>query len=101
MANDMRPVKVPVMLDKERTLVCNLNTFAELEEIYGDHKTALAALRSGSFKALRKFLWLCLIHEDENLTEQQAGELLSGANAVYLSEKILEAFQGSLPDSKN
>lgn len=89
MANNVMTRKVTIMLDKERNLIVDLNTFAELEEIYGDNQTAINALKSGSFKAIRKFLWLCLVHEDPTLTEQQTGSLITAGNMEEFAEIIM------------
>lgn len=91
MANDMKLIKIPITLDRERNLVIDLNTFADLEETYGDHNKALEALSSGSFKAIRKFLWLGLVHEDESLTEREAGSLVIPENMDKIAEVILSA----------
>lgn len=93
MANDMRVQKVPITLDKERNLIVDLNTFVELEEEYGDHKTALAALESGSFKAVRKFLWASLVHEDPSLTEAEVGRLVGAANMEEIADVVLKSIE--------
>lgn len=114
--NDIRVRKIPIMLDKPRNLVVDFNTFVELEEIYGSHKAAIDALKSGSFKAIRTFVWLCLLHEDKTLTEKQVGQLINVvnvekiANEIYaaittdqmtnVTDKILNAVHESLPDEK-
>lgn len=90
MSNDMRIKKVPVTLDKPRNLIVDLNVFAELEEIYGSHREAIDALKSGSFKAIRTFLWLCLVHEDETLTEKQVGSFVNASNMELLASVIDE-----------
>ena len=56
---------------KDRILKYDLNAMAELEDVYGDLDGIQAALSSFSSKALRKFLWAGLIHEDPNLTEKE------------------------------
>lgn len=91
MANNVSVKKIPITLDKQRHLVADLNTFCELEEIYGSHQAAMDALKSGSFRAVRKFLWLCLTHEDETLTEHQVGQLVSATNMERIAEAVLEA----------
>lgn len=88
MENDVRTKKIPIVLDKPRNLVVDLNVFADLEEIYGSHEAGLEAIKSGSFKAARTFLWLCLRHEDETLTEKQVGAMVNTDNIQKLADII-------------
>lgn len=104
MANQIRVVKVPIVLDKPRTLVYDLNAFVELEDKYGTHRKALEAIQSKKLKAIRAWLWAGLVHEDEFLTEKQVGSMLSGADPEVLVDmihKIMEATSAQLPDPKN
>lgn len=101
MTNPIQIVKVPVTLDKERTLCYDLNAFIALEGIYGSEKKAIDALVSGSLKAARAFLWAGLLHEDETLTEKEVGAMLTVQNASEFSEKLLLAVSGTLPEAKN
>jgi hypothetical protein len=99
--NDVKVKKIPVMLDKERHLVFDLNAFCELEDKYGGQKEALEALNSGSFKAIRAFLWAGLLHEDENITEKQVGSWITMDNISEISDRITEAMKNALPEAKN
>ncbi|CAM3743826.1 hypothetical protein COLU111180_06225 [Cohnella lubricantis] len=95
MANEVSVKKIPITLDRERNLIVDLNTFCSLEDIYGSHKAAIDALKSGSFKAIRTFLWLTLVHEDETLTEHKVGQLLGAANMSAIADVILESIPGA------
>lgn len=104
MSNAMREVRVPIMLDKERTLVFNLNSFIELEEMYGTYKAAMGALGTGSLKSIRAFLWAGLVHEDKSLTLEDVGTIFTRLDPETINEvadKILRSASGNLPDSKN
>ncbi|MGF7046401.1 hypothetical protein J2T13_000877 [Paenibacillus sp. DS2015] len=104
MANDIREIKIPIMLDKGRTLIFDFNAFAEIDEMYGDYKKGLAALGTGSLKTVRAFLWAGLVHEDKDLTVEKLGSLLTSVDPEYiigLSEKILQAAKGNLGEVKN
>ncbi|QPA31628.1 hypothetical protein [Thermaerobacillus caldiproteolyticus] len=98
---DVKVKKIPVQLDKERHLVFDLNAFCELEDKYGSQEEALNALGSGSFKAIRTFLWAGLVHEDESLTEKEVGKMIDIANISELANAITEAVNNALPEPKN
>lgn len=58
-----------IVLDgKKHYLKYDLNSFAELEEYYGDVDVAMEDAEKGKLKALRAILWAGLLHEflDEN-----------------------------------
>lgn len=101
MSNAMRITKVPITLDRERTIVFDLNAFCDLEEKFGSEKKAVEALATGSLKAVRIFLWAGLRHEDESLTEKQVGSMISAQNIQNIAEQLLLAASGSLPEAKN
>jgi len=100
---DLRQDGVKINLDKERTLLFDLNTLVDLEEEYGDIDAAFDDLSSGKMKAVRKFLWLALKHEDENLTEKEAGKLVTFDKVAELADKLKYALVISMPepDEKN
>ena len=81
MANlaDVRQKAIKITLNDgvEREIKFTLNAMAELEDKYGTVDKAFEAMESGSFKAIRSFLWAGLLHSDENLTELQVGNLIS------------------------
>lgn len=97
----MKVTKVPIELDMKRNLAFDLNAFCALEEKFGSQKEAVDALASGSFRAVRAFLWVGLIHEDESLTEKQVGSMISPQNVQIVAEKLLLAASGNLPEPKN
>lgn len=102
---DIRVKPVKIVLDKERTLLFDLNAFACLEEEYGSVDEALDALAKGKVKALRAILWAGLIHEDESLTVKDVGKLLTLAELQRVAEAVNEALAQALPkpneDKKN
>ncbi|EJW14217.1 hypothetical protein M5X00_31165 [Paenibacillus alvei] len=101
MSNPMRINKVPITLDRERSIVFDLNAFCALEEKFGSEKKAVEELATGSLKAVRTFLWAGLIHEDELLSEKQVGSMISAQNIQEIAEQLLLAASGSLPEAKN
>lgn len=94
---DIRPKPVKVMLDKERTLLFDLNAFACLEEEYGSIDAALDALAKGKVKALRAILWAGLVHEDESLTIKDVGKLFTLADLQRVAEAVNEALSQVMP----
>ncbi|ERI10891.1 hypothetical protein [Aneurinibacillus aneurinilyticus] len=101
MANDVKVKRIPIVLDKERHLVFDLNAFCELEEKFGSTSAAFEVLQDGSMKGIRTMLWAGLVHEDESLTEKEVGKLVSFSNIQVLADKITEAMSEGMPEAKN
>ena len=95
---DIKPKKVIVNINgKEKELKFNLNAYAAVE----DHlcipiPNALALLDSGSLKAVRAFLWAGLLHQDNNVTIEEVGNI---ENFEGIMEPLSEAIEISLPRS--
>ena len=89
--HDIREVRIPIELDKPRTLLFDLNAFAELEDKFGSLDQAFQKMQQGSVKATRTLLWAGLLHEDEKLTERQVGAMISLTNVEKIMEQITEA----------
>lgn len=96
--HDIREVRIPIELDKSRTLLFDLNAFAELEDKFGSLDQAFQQMQKGSVKATRTLLWAGLLHEDEKLTERQVGAMISLTNVERIMEQITEALTAALPD---
>lgn len=94
---NIRIEKVPIQLDRERSLVCNLYALAEVEAAYGDLNKAITLLGSRKEEVARKVLCLFLWHEDEQLTEAAAGELMQDVDEYYLLDRLFLAIRKSLP----
>lgn len=94
---DVRPKRVKVKLDRERTLLFDLNAFALIEEAYGDIDQGLKALQEGSIRATRRFLWAALTHEDDKLTEKDVGRMVSLTDIEHLAHVVTEALMSALP----
>ena len=85
-------------MDKERTLVFDLNAFADLEEMFGSIDEAMQALQNGKIKALRAILWAGLKHEDEELTEREVGKMITLNNMKEVMEGINTSINLALPE---
>lgn len=66
---------IPILLDKERHLRMTLNAMIQFEELTGKEFTKLK-LSEMTIKDMRILLWLCLLWEDPELTEEQAGAMI-------------------------
>ena len=105
-AADVKESCFPVLLDKERTLKYDLNSFIELEELYGSIEGALKEMEKGTgqMKAVRAVLWAGLLHEDPSLTVKSVGAMLSLRNLDAVSQTLSAAIEAALPkgtDTKN
>lgn len=94
---DIRPKPVKITLDKERTLIFDLNAFACLEEEYGSIDGVLDALAKGKVKSLRAIVWAGLVQEDESLTVKDVGKLITLADLQRVAEAVNEALAQALP----
>jgi hypothetical protein len=98
---DVRIKNIPILVDgKEHQLRFTLNAFAELEDAYGSVDAAMKTLQSGSMKAVRKLLWAGLLHEDENLTEKQVGNMLDTSNLQEFTQALTNALGVAMPDAE-
>ena len=95
--HDIREVRIPIELDKPRTLLFDLNAFAELEERFGSMDKAFDAMQKGSLKAARTLLWAGLLHEDAKLTERAVGSMVTLGNLEVLMESITQALMNAMP----
>ena len=61
--HDIREVRIPIELDKPRTLLFDLNAFAELEDKFGSLDQAFQKMQQGSVK-VRPVLWESTPHSN-------------------------------------
>jgi hypothetical protein len=95
---DVRQKGIPLQLDKERVLKFTLNSFAELEDMYGSVDQAMKSLEGGSMKAVRTLLWAGLIHEDPTLTPQTVGAMITMDDLETISASLITAMNLSMPE---
>jgi len=100
---DVKIKPIPIVLDKERTLLFNLNALALLEEEYGTIEKAFEELDSGSIKAIRTIIWAGLAHEemDEHgnvkITPFQVGNWIDLPRMKEIANVIQQAFAAAMP----
>ena len=92
-----KPIKITLSDGVEREIKFTLNAMVELEDRYGSVEAAVKELDKNSIKALRCVLWAGLIHNDENLTEQQVGNLIDMQYMQSLMDSVEEAFNADMP----
>ena len=111
--NDIRTPNVKINLGcKERTIIYDLNAFAELEKRFGSVDKAMQDLQQGSLNSVKMILWVGLIHEevviDEftgdvlkyNITPYQVGSWISPSMLPMISEKLGQAITEGSPEVK-
>jgi len=91
---------IPIQLDKERHILLDLNAMVEFEELTGISLTKKVDTEKMGAKELRVLLWVCLIHEDENLTLKQVGTWINTGNMAEIAQRINEAFQAAMPEAE-
>ena len=91
-----KTVKVNI-LGSERNLRFDMNTFCELEEIYGDLNAAFDALSSMKLKAVRAFVYAALKSEDESISLAQVGKGLGIEDLEMLATALSDALTSSMP----
>jgi hypothetical protein len=99
MANRQRG-HVAIELDRVRRLKYDFNAVCELEDALGKPVTQLKQENVG-FREMRAMLWAGLLHEEPDLTIQEAGALAGEAESIeYVTEKVVEAFALGLGGEK-
>ncbi|MBU3100661.1 hypothetical protein KPL44_15370 [Clostridium sp. DSM 17811] len=85
--------------DKEYELKFDMNTFCELEEIYGDINEAFEDLQNRKIKAIRALIYSALKAEDENITLKKVGRMLTLNDMERLGTAINEALSVAMPEA--
>ena len=83
---------------REYELKFNMNTFCELEDVYGDINQAFEDLQNMKVKAIRALLYAAIKVDDENATIKSVGDLLSLNDLENLGAVINEALTASMPE---
>ncbi len=96
-SNKARP-SATIMLDRERTLRFDLNAMAAFEEATGDNLfNGTFQLGNLSARGIRAMLWACLLSDDEALTIQQVGSLITTDNMGEITQALLRSFEVAAP----
>lgn len=84
--------------DKEYDLKFNMNTFCELEEVYGDINKAFDDLQNMKIKAIRALIYSAIKTEDETVTLKSVGEMLELSDLERLGNIINNGLKDSMPE---
>ena len=84
--------------DKEYELKFDMNTFCELEEIYGDINKAFEDLQNRKIKAIRALIYSAIKAEDESVTLKEVGQMLTLNDMERLGTAINEALVIAMPE---
>lgn len=98
-ASELKNKGVKITLqNKEYELKFDMNTFCELEEVYGDINKAFEDLQNKKFKAIRALIYSAIKAEDENITLKEVGKMITLNDLEKLSTAINEALNMSMPE---
>lgn len=86
--------------EKEYELKLNMNTFCELEEVYGDLNAAFDDLQNMKLKAVRALIYAAVKVEDEGITLKTLGEQLGLNDLERLGTAINEALSKAMPEAE-
>jgi hypothetical protein len=84
--------------EKEYELKFNLNTFCELEEIYGDLNKAFDDLQRMKIRAVRALVYSAVKVEDDSATLKVIGSLLGLDDLERLGTVINKALSIAMPE---
>lgn len=96
--------EVPIELGgKLRHLRLDVNAMVLFEEETGlnlmNPDAQKKLVRGGlTVKEFRAFLWACLVHEDESLTQPQVGSWFNAGNMGEIAGKLNEAIAAAAPE---
>jgi hypothetical protein len=83
---------------KEYELKFDMNTFCELEEVYGDINQAFEDLQNKKIKAVRALIYSAVKTENESVTLQEVGQMLTLNDMEKLGAAINEALSIAMPE---
>lgn len=99
-ASELKNKGIKFMLgSKEHELKFNMNTFCELEEIYGDLNKAFDDLQAMKIKAIRALIYAAVKVDDETATLRSVGEKLEIHDLERLGTAINEALSKAMPEA--
>lgn len=99
-ASELKNKGIKFMLgDKEHELRFNMNTFCEIEEIYGDLNKFFDDLQDMKIKAIRALIYAAVKVDDEDATLKSVGDKLSIQDLERLGSAINEALSMAMPEA--
>ena len=99
-ASELKNKGIKFMLgDKEHDLKFNMNTFCEIEEIYGDLNKFFDDLQDMKIKAIRALIYAAVKIDNEDATLKSVGDKLSIQDLERLGSAINEALSMAMPEA--
>lgn len=84
--------------NKEYELKFNMNTFCELEDVYGDINKAFEDLQNMKIRSIRALIYSAIKVQDETVTLKDVGDMLELSDLERLGTVINEALGDSMPE---
>jgi hypothetical protein len=91
---------MPIRLDKPRTMRFDLNAMVAFERAMGGKSIRTLSLVDPTDEERRALIWASLIHEDENLTINDVGRMISFGSLPDVYAAATEAVFAGIPDRK-
>lgn len=88
--------RVPIMLDRQRYLVYDLAALRKFEEVTG--KSAFDFWANIRASDLATFLWVGLLRDDPELTQEQCDSLVDLSSLPEITELIARAYFENAPE---
>ena len=82
---------------KNYKLALDMNALCELEEIYGDIKSAVALFKEKPIRTVRNFIYAMLKSQDPKLTVSKAGALIDTTNFNQVVDAITVLIDEAFP----
>jgi len=95
--NKAKP-QVQIMLDKERTLILDLNAMVRFEQATGKNILQQQTFSDLNATELRVLLWACLKSDDMEIKQDEVGTLIHPGNMQYISEQLSKMWDISMPE---
>ncbi len=83
------PKQVAITLDRERHLLLDFNALILVEDLTKRDFAQAEAWEKLGFRELRALVFVCLTHEDPELTLEAVGKMLHPGNIGYVSERLV------------
>lgn len=98
-ASELKSKGIKIKLNNnEYELKFDMNTFCELEEVYGDINQAFEDLQNRKIKAIRALIYSAIKAEDESVTLKEVGKMLTLNDMERLGAAINEALVIAMPE---
>jgi len=92
---------VKITLDKERRLKLTMRGMLTFEEKTGKNLFKGFNVQKMTFKEITTLLWVCLIHDDKDLTYDMFVDMVDMSRVRELSERCMECITESLEESES